>query len=135
MTARGRDPIGRLVRMEAARRAGAGGDAFRGDAAIVRDIAVHDAVRLLGLVPATGLESGYDARDSGFRYRVEGCTPRDLFLATEAFRSGNWDRGLLVFMTQELEPLAIDELTLDCVQVTRSVARVRRSGRRRWSRG
>ena len=137
MTTGGRsEPIRRLVRIEGLRRArantGAGGPGP--DAAIVRDVAVHDAVRRLGLVPATGFESGYDARDSGFRYRIAGCTSADLLLAPEAFRSGSWDRGLLVFMTLELEPLAIDELTLDDARAARSVSRVRERGRRRWSR-
>ena len=100
-----------------------------------RDVAVHDAVRLLGLVPATRPESGYDARGSGFRYRIAGCVPADSLVAAGAFRSGRWDRGLLVSLSAGLEPLAIDELSFEAARATRSVVRLRASGRRRWGGG
>ena len=48
----------RLAHLEGERRARAElGEPSRA-AALVRDIALHDAVRLLGLVPATRAESG-----------------------------------------------------------------------------
>ena len=96
---------------------------------------MHDAVRLLGLEPATDPESGYDARGPDIRYRIAGCTPADSLLPAGAFQSGHWDRGLLVSMTAGLEPLAIDELTSEAAQGTRSVAGLRAAGRRRWRRG
>ena len=105
------------------------------EAAVRRDLAVHDAVRRLDLVPATRPESGYDARGSGSRYRIAGCTASDLLVAAGAFRPGHWDRGLLVFMSTELEPLAIDELSFEAARATRSVVRLRASGRRRWEGG
>ncbi len=125
----------RLSRLEGERRGGAAVGKRSREAAVHRDIAVHDAVRLLGLVPATRPESGYDARGSGFRYRIAGCTSADSLVAAGAFRSGHWDRGLLVSMSAELEPLAIDELTFAAARATRSVARLRVSGRQRWRRG
>lgn len=100
-----------------------------------RDVAVHDAVRLLDLVPATHHGSGYDARGSGFRYRIAGCVCADSLVAAGAFRPGRWDRGLLVFMSTELMPLAIHELSREAARATRSVARLRASGRRRWESG
>ena len=135
MTDRRAEAFRRLSRLEGERRGRAGlGEPSR-RAALVRDVAVHDAVRLLGLDPATGVESGYDARGSGFRYRFAGCGPANSQVVAGAFRSGNWDRGLLVFMSSELEPLAIDELTFDAARATRSVDRLRARGRRRWRRG
>ncbi len=134
MNVRSREALRRLVRLEGERRARAVLGETGRQAAVHRDIAVHDAVRLLGLVPATRRESGYDARGSGFRYRIAGCTSADLLVAAGAFRSGRWDRGLLVFMSAELEPLAIDELTFQAARATRSVARLRARGHRRWSR-
>ena len=135
MTARRPDTSRRLSRVEGERRGRAAlGEPSR-EAALVRDLAVHDAVRLLDLVPATGAESGYDARGSEFRYRIAGCGPTDIQVAAGVFRSGDWDRGLLVFMSAELEPLAIDELPFETARATRSVARLRASGRRRWRRG
>lgn len=135
MSARRAQACRRLSRLEGERRGRVGlGEPSRW-AALVRDVAVHDAVRLLDLDPATGVESGYDARGSEFRYRVAGCDPADSHVVTGAFRSGSWDRGLLVFMSSELEPLAIDELTFDATRATRSVDRLRARGRRRWSRG
>ena len=135
MTARRAEACRRLSRLEGERRGRAGlGEPSRG-AALVRDIAVHDAVRLLDLEPSTRIDSGYDARGSGFRYRIAGCGPADSRVSTGAFRSGNWERGLLVFMSSELEPLAIDELTFDATRATRCVDRLRANGRRRWTRG
>ena len=99
-----------------------------------RDIAVHDAVRLLDLEPAIGPESGYDARGPDHRYRIAGCALVDPLLEPGAFRPGQWDRGLLVSMTAEMEPLAIDELTLDVARSTRIVAELHSSGRRIWRR-
>ena len=104
------------------------------DLAMRRDIAVHDAVRLLELEPATSTESGYDARGPDHRYRITGCTPADPLLPPGAFRPGNWDRGLLVSMTAEMEPLTIDELTLEAARATRLVAELRASGHRVWRR-
>ena len=95
---------------------------------------MHDAIRLLGLEPATGPRRGYDARGPKFRYRIAGCTPSDPLLGAEVSRPENWDRILLVSMTAELEPLAIDELTVEGVRSTRSVARLRKIGRSRWRR-
>ncbi|MCY4452143.1 MAG: hypothetical protein OXC01_09345 [Immundisolibacterales bacterium] len=96
---------------------------------------MHDAVRLLDLEPATGLESEYDARGPDIRYRIAGCAPVDSHLPAGAFRSGSWDRGLLVSMTAELEPLAIDELTSEAARTTRSVVGLQAAGRRLWTRG
>ena len=135
MTARRAEACRRLSRLEGERRGRAAVGEPSRRAAFLRDVSVHDAVRLLGLVPATRAESGYDARGSGFRYRIAGCGPADPQVAAGAFRSGQWDRGLLVFMSTELEPLAIDELTFDEARATRSVDRLRASGRRRWRRG
>ena len=129
------DTCRRLSRREGERRARAALGVASREAAIRRDVAVHDAVRLLDLVPATCPESGYDARGSGIRYRIAGYTSADFLVEAEAFRSDRWDRGLLVFMSAELEPLAIDELTLQAARTTRSVARLRASGRRVWRRG
>ena len=125
----------RLARIAGERRGHAELGEPNAAAALRRDLAVHDAVRLLDLVPATRPESGYDARGSGFRYRIAGCIPADFLVAAGAFPSGRWDRGLLVFMSAELEPLAIDELSFEAARATRSVARLRVSGRRRWERG
>ena len=125
----------RLSRLEGERRGRTVlGESSR-EAALVRDIAVHEAVRLLDLVPATGAESGYDARGSGSRYRIAGCGPADFQVAAGAFQSGRWDRGLLVSMSAELEALAIDELTPGTARATRSVVRLRANGLRRWRRG
>ena len=136
MTDRRAEACRRLSRLEGERRGRAAGLGERSrQAALVRDVAVHDAVRLLGLDPATRVESGYDARGSGFRYRIAGCGPADSQVVAGAFRSANWDRGLLVFMSSELEPLAIDELTFDATRATRFVDRLRARGRRRWRRG
>ena len=77
MTPRRVDACRRLARLEGERRGRAAFGESSRDAALVRDIAVHDAVRLLGLVPATGAGSGYDARGSGFRYRIAGCGSAD----------------------------------------------------------
>ena len=99
-----------------------------------RDIAVHDAIRILDLEPATLPKSGYDARGSDIRYRIAGSAPADSLLAAGAFRSGQWDRGLLVFMTAEMEPLAIDELTIEAALASRSVSVLRAAGCRLWSR-
>ena len=134
MTSRGTDARRRLSRREGERRGRAAFGVSSRDAALVRDIAVHDAVRLLGLVPATRAESGYDARGSGLRYRIAGCGSADLQVVPGAFRSDRWNRGLLVVMSAELEPLAIDELTFEAARATRSVVRLRASGRRRWRR-
>ena len=134
MTPRRIDACRRLSRLEGERRGRAALGVSNRDAALVRDIAMHDAVRLLGLVPATRAESGYDARGSGFRYRIAGCDSAELQVVPGAFRSGQWNRGLLVVMSAELEPLAIDELTFEAARATRSVARLRASGRRRWRR-
>ena len=135
MSVRSRHAFRRLSRLAGERRGRAALGEPSPEAALRRDVAVHDAVRLLDLVPATRPESGYDARGSGFRYRIAGCTSVDFLVAAGAFRSGHWDRGLLVFMSAELEPLAIDELNFEAVRATRSVARLRASGRRRWERG
>ena len=134
MTLRRVDACRRLSRLEGERRARAELGESNRAAALVRDIAIHDAVRLLGLIPATHAESGYDARGSGFRYRIAGCGSADLQVVPGAFRSGEWDRGLLVVMSAELEPLAIDELTFEAARATRSLVRLRASGRRRWRR-
>ena len=134
MNIRRANPVRRLSRLEGERRGRAGIGEPRWEAAVHRDVALHDAVRLLGLVPATDPESGYDARGSEYRYRIAGCTPAESLVAAEAFRSGQWDRGLLVSMTAELEPLAIDELTFEAARATRSVVRLRANGRRRWER-
>ena len=99
-----------------------------------RAIAVHDAVRLLGLEPASDPESGYDARGPEHRYRIAGCSPADPLLAPGTFPPGKWDRGLLVTMTAEMEPLTIDELTVEAVRATRIVIRLRAAGRRLWRR-
>ena len=100
--------------------------------AVRRDVAVHDAVRLLGLVPADGPASGYDARGPELRYRIAGHTPEETHLAAGSFRPEGWDRGLLVSMTAELEPMSIDELTFEAACATRCVARLRAAGRRCW---
>ena len=134
MISRRTDAFRRLARLEGERRGRAALGVSNRDAALVRDIAVHDAVRLFGFDPATHPESGYDARGSGFRYRIAGCRSADLQVVTGAFRSGQWNRGLLVVMSAELEPLAIDELTFEAARATRSVVRLRASGRRRWRR-
>ena len=135
MSPRSRSAFRRLARLEGERRGlTALGEPDR-DAAVCRDVAVHDAVRLLDLAPAAHDESGYDARGSGLRYRIAGCAPADLLVAAGAFRPGRWDRGLLVFMSAELEPLAIDELGFDAARATRSAARLRAGGRRRWESG
>ena len=125
----------RLSRLEGERRGRTTLGESNREAAVRRDVAVHDAVRLLDLVPAARPESGYDARGSGFRYRIAGCASADSLVAAGAFRSGRWDRGLLVSMSAELEPLAIDELSFEAARATRSVARLRASGRRRWGGG
>ena len=135
MTALRTGALRRLSRLEGERRGRAALGVASREAATVRDVAVHDAVRLLDLVPATRADSGYDARGSGFRYRIAGCGPGDLQVAAGAFRPGGWDRGLLVFLSAELEPLAIDELTFEAARADRSVARLRAHGRRRWRRG
>ena len=101
---------------------------------MLHDIAVHDAIRILELEPATHPKSGYDARGSDIRYRIAGCTPADSLVAAGAFRPGRWDRGLLVFMTAEMEPLAIDELTIEAALASRSVSVLGAIGRRRWRR-
>ena len=128
----------RLSQVEAARRSRRGSDVPGQEAAIRQDIAVHDAVRLLGLEPATGPGRGYDARGPEFRYRIAGCASADSALAPGAFRSGHWDRGLLVSMTAELEPLAIHELTIEAAieagRSIRSVAGLRKNARTRWTR-
>ena len=135
MTAARAETLRRLSRLEGERRGRAGlGEPCR-EKAVCRDVAVHDTVRLLGLVPAAGPASGYDARGFGFRYRIAGCALADSFVAAGAFRPGPWDRGLLVSMTPELEPLAIHELTFEAARATRSAARLRSAGRRRWVRG
>ena len=134
MTAGRASTLRRLARLEGERRGRAGlGEPCR-EEAVCRDVAVHDAVRLLGLVPAAGPESGYDARGSGFRYRIAGCAPADSFVAAGAFRPGRWDRGLLVSMSPDLEPLTIHELTFEAARATRSAARLRTAGRNRWVR-
>ena len=135
MTGRRKSPHPRRSRIEGERRSRRVVGASSPEGAIRRDIAVHDAVRLLGLEPATGPESAYDARGPDIRYRIAGCAPADSLLPAGAFRSGHWDRGLLVSMTTELEPLAIDELTSEAAQSTRSVAGLRAAGRRLWRRG
>ena len=134
MNARSPDAVRLLSRLEGERRGRTALGESNREAAIRRDVAVHDAVRLLDLVPATRRESEYDARGSGFRYRIAGCTSADSLVSAGAFRSGHWDRGLLVFMSAELEPLAIDELRFEAAQATRSVVRLRAAGRRRWRR-
>ena len=135
MTPRSRAAFRRLARLEGERRAYAAlGEPDR-EAAMRRDLAVHDAVRLLDLEPAAHDGSGYDARGSGLRYRIAGCALTDPLVAAGAFRPGRWDRGLLVFMSAELEPLAIDELSGEAARATRSAARLRASGRRRWESG
>lgn len=128
------EALGRLSRLEGERRSRTGLGEPCWDAAVCRDVAVHDAVRLLGLVPAAEPASGYDARGSGIRYRIAGCAPAGSLLAAGAFRPGPWDRGLLVSMTPELEPLTIHELTFEAARETRSAARLRSSGLRRWAR-
>ena len=134
MTAGRASTLRRLSRLEGERRGLAAlGEPCR-EEAVCRDVAVHDAVRLLGLVPAAGPESGYDARGAGLRYRIAGCAPADSFVAAEAFRAGRWDRGLLVSMTPDLEPLTIHELTFEAARATRSAARLRSTGRNRWVR-
>lgn len=134
MTAGRAESFRRLSRLEAERRGRAGlGEPCR-EEAVFRDVAVHDAVRLLGLVPAAEPESGYDAHDPEFRYRIAGCAPADSFVAAGAFRPGPWDRGLLVSMTPDLEPLTIHELTFEAARATRSAARLRSAGRSRWVR-
>ena len=125
VSARSRSAFRRLSRLEGERRARtAVGESSR-ETAMRRDVAVHDAVRLLDLVPATHHGSGYDARGSGFRYRIAGCVCADSLVAAGAFRPGRWDRGLLVFMSTELMPLAIHELSREAARATRSVARLR----------
>lgn len=136
MTSKRRETLRRLARIEGERRgraAGLGEPSWQGT--VHRDVAVHDAVRLLALVPARRPHSGYDAHAPGRRYRIAGGVPADSLVAVGAFRPGRWDRGLLVSMTAELEPLAIDELTFEAAQATRSAARLRSAGRRRWTRG
>lgn len=135
MSPRSRSAFRRLARLEGERRGRLALDEPDRGAAVRRDVAVHDAVRLLGLAPAAHDESGYDARGSGVRYRVAGCASGDRLVPAGAFRPGGWDRGLLVFMSTELEPLAIDELSRAAARATRSAARLRASGRRRWERG
>lgn len=107
---------------------------MRCEVAALRDLAVHDAVRLLGLVPAQDGASGYDARDPERRYRIEGCVPGEARLAPGAFCPGEWERGLLVSMTMELKPVAIDELSFAATRARRSVAWLRAAGERRWER-
>ena len=124
----------RLFRVEGERRSLQAIGTPSRQAALQRDIAVHDAVRILHLEPATCPKSGYDARGSDIRYRIAGSTPADSLLAAGAFRLGQWDRGLLVSMTAEMEPLAIDELTIEAARASRSVAGLRAAGRRRWRR-
>lgn len=135
MTDQGEPSPRRVSRNDGERRSRRAIGASRGPEAIQRDIAVHDAVRLLGLEPATVSESEYDARGPDIRYRIAGCAPADSHLPAEAFRSGHWDRGLLVSMTAELEPLAIDELTSEAARATRSITGLRATGRRLWRRG
>ena len=135
MRRRREERLRRLARMEGERRSRTFDLRAGWEAALHRDIAVHDAVRLLGLVPANGLESGYDARGSVFRYRIAGCTPADRSLAAGVLRSGGWDRLLLVSMSAELEPLAIDEVTFEAARSTRCVRQLRAGGRRRWEDG
>ena len=135
MTPRARSAFRRLARIEGERRGRAAlGEPDR-EAAMRRDVAVHDAVRLLDLAPAAHGESGYDARGSGLRYRVAGCASADSSVAAGAFRPGRWDRGLLVFTSPELEPLTIYELSCEAARATRSAARLRANGRRRWKAG
>ena len=135
MTDRRESAPRRLSRLEGERRSRRSIGVSSSQGAIRRDIAVHDAVRLLGLEPATGPESEYDARGPDIRYRIAGCTSADPLLPAGAFRSGHWDRGLLVSMTVELEPLAIDELTSEAAETNRSVTGLRATGRRLWRRG
>lgn len=135
MTPRARSAFRRLARLEAERRGRTAlGEPDR-EAAMRRDVAVHDAVRLLDLEPAAHDGSGYDARGSGLRYRIAGCASADSLVAAGAFRPGRWDRGLLVFTSPELEPLAIYELSREAARATRSAARLRASGRRCWKAG
>ena len=134
MTTPRAETVGRLSRLEGERRGRTGLGEPCWEEAVCRDVAVHDAVRLLGLVPAAGPVSGYDACGPEIRYRIAGCAPADSFLAAGAFRPGSWDRGLLVSMTPELEPLTIHELTFEAARETRSAARLRSAGRRRWAR-
>ena len=134
VTFRERNPMRRLSRIEGERRALRATGASSRETALQRDIAVHDAIRILGLEPATLPKSGYDARGSRIRYRIAGSTPADSLLTAGAFRLGQWDRGLLVSMTAEMDPLAIDELTIEAALASRSVSALRAAGRPLWRR-
>jgi len=135
MRHRSAERLRRLAREEGEGRSRAFADRAGWEAALQRDIAVQDAVRLLGLVPANGPESGYDARGSVFRYRIAGYSPADFSVAAGVLRSGRWDRLLLVSMSAELEPLTIDEVTREAARSARCVRQLRAGGRRRWERG
>ncbi len=83
---------------------------------ISSEIAVHDAIRLLGLKPAGGAEGGFDAVDperEGRRLQIKSRTIFDEGKSGQ--RVGQirmeqpWDAVLLVLMDEEYEPYEIYE--------------------------
>ena len=134
MTGLSISPSRRLSLVEGERRSRGELAAPDWSAAVFRDAAVHDAVRILGLVPASSGKSGYDAHRFGVRFRIAGCLATERRLAAGALRKGRWERALLVSMSAELEPLAIDELPSEAAHATRSIARLQAAGHRRWER-
>ena len=86
--------------------------------AIGGEIAKHDAIRLLDLIPAPGDAVGYDALGqgarSGVRYQIKN---RAIFDGKSGQRIGqiklgtDWDRVLLVLLDAEFQPFEIYEAT------------------------
>lgn len=83
---------------------------------ISNEIAIHDAIRLLGLKPAEGAEGGFDAVDperDGRRLQIKSRTIFDEGKSGQ--RVGQirmeqpWDAVLLVLMDEEYEPYEIYE--------------------------
>ncbi len=103
---------------------------------ISNEIAEHDAIRLLGLVPAANVQSGYQAIDPSRGDMRMQIKSRAIFDESKGGQrigqlnmDGQWDSVLLVLMDADYEPYEIHEVGREEIQEYASQASAGRSKR------